>query len=161
MAIKSQQNLAAGLMFTILGAGFAIGAREYDMGTSGRMGAGYFPFLLGSILAVLGVLITIQSFGSQRRSSEDIGRFAWRPLSFVIGANLLFGLLLGGLPSLGIPAMGLMVAIVGLTFVSMLASDFCIKRAVMLSAILAIGSYLVFVKMLGLTFQVWPWFVGA
>ena len=161
MAIKSQQNLAAGLMFTIVGAAFAIGAREYEMGTAGRMGPAYFPFILGTILAVLGVLITFQAFGRQRRESEDIGRFAWRPLIFIVGANLLFGLLLGGLPSLGIPAMGLMVAIVGLTFVSMLASDFCIKRAVMLSAILAVGSFFVFVKMLGLTFQVWPWFVGA
>jgi hypothetical protein len=161
MAIKSQQNLAAGLMFTIVGGAFAIGAREYDMGTAGRMGPAYFPFLLGTILAVLGILITFQAFGRQRRSSEDIGRFAWRPLIFIIGANLTFGLLLGGLPSMGIPAMGLMVAIIGLTFVSMLASDFCIKRAVMLSAILAVGSYFVFVKMLGLTFQVWPWFVGA
>ena len=161
MAIKSQQNLAAGLMFTIVGAAFAIGAREYEMGTAGRMGPAYFPFILGTILAVLGVLITFQAFGRQRRESEDIGRFAWRPLIFIVGANLIFGLLLGGLPSLGIPAMGLMVAIVGLTFVSMLASDFCIKRAVMLSAILAVGSFFVFVKMLGLTFQVWPWFVGA
>ena len=161
MAIKSQQNLAAGLMFTIVGGAFAIGAREYDMGTAGRMGAGYFPFLLGTILAVLGILVTFQAFGRQRRSSEDIGSFAWRPLIFIIGANLIFGLLLGGLPSLGIPAMGLMVAIVGLTFVSMLASEFCIKRALMLSAILAVGSFFVFVKMLGLTFQVWPWFVGA
>lgn len=161
MAIKSQQNLVAGLMFSITGAAFALGAREYDMGTAGRMGPGYFPLVLGVILAVLGILIAFQSFGSQRRESEDIGDIAWRPLCFIIGANLIFGLLLGGLPSVGIPAMGLIVAIVGLTFVAMMASEFCIKRAVILSAILAVGSYFVFVKMLGLTFQVWPWFVGA
>ncbi len=161
MAIKSQQNLVAGLMFSVTGAAFALGAREYDMGTAGRMGPGYFPLVLGVILAVLGILIAFQSFGSQRRESEDIGDIAWRPLCFIIGANLIFGLLLGGLPSVGIPAMGLIVAIVGLTFVAMLASEFCIKRAVILSAILAVGSYFVFVKMLGLTFQVWPWFVGA
>jgi len=161
MAIKSQQNLVAGLMFSVTGAAFALGAREYDMGIAGRMGPGYFPLVLGVILAVLGILIAFQSFGSQRRESEDIGDIAWRPLCFIIGANLIFGLLLGGLPSVGIPAMGLIVAIVGLTFVAMLASEFCIKRAVILSAILAVGSYFVFVKMLGLTFQVWPWFVGA
>jgi Tripartite tricarboxylate transporter TctB family len=161
MAIKSQQNLVAGLMFSITGAAFALGAREYDMGTAGRMGPGYFPLVLGVILAVLGILIAFQSFGSHRRESEDIGDIAWRPLCFIIGANLIFGLLLGGLPSVGIPAMGLIVAIVGLTFVAMMASEFCIKRAVILSAILAVGSYFVFVKMLGLTFQVWPWFVGA
>ena len=161
MAIKSQQNLAAGLMFTLVGTAFALGAREYDMGTSGRMGPGYFPLVLGIILAVLGILITFFAFGSRQQPGQEIGKFAWRPLIFIIGANLVFGLLLGGLPSLGIPAMGLIVAIVGLTFIAMLASEFCIKRAVMLSTILAVGSYFVLVKMLGLTFQVWPWFVGA
>ncbi len=162
MAIKSQKDLLAGLMFGATGLAFALGAREYDMGTSGRMGPGYFPLVLGVILAVLGILITLQAFGSKPQPGGEIGDFAWRPLVFIIGANVIFGLLLGGLPSLGIPAMGLIVAIIGLTFVSMLASqDFCVKRATMLSAILAVGSYLVFVKMLGLTFQVWPWFIGA
>jgi len=162
MAIKSQKDLLAGLMFTLAGAAFTLGARGYDMGTSGRMGPGYFPLVLGVILAGLGILITLQAFGNKPQPGGEIGHFAWRPLIFIIGANLLFGLLLGGLPSIGIPAMGLIVAIIGLTFVSMLASkDFCIKRAIMLSAILTVGSYLVFVKLLGLTFQVWPWFVGA
>lgn len=162
MAIKSQKDLLAGLMFTLTGAAFALGAREYDMGTSGRMGPGYFPLVLGIILAMLGILTAMQSFGGKQEEGQEIGKIAWRPLTFVIGANLIFGLLLGGLPSIGIPAMGLIVAIIGLTFVSMLASkDFCIKRATILSAILAVGSYFVFVKMLGLTFQVWPWFIGA
>ncbi len=162
MAIKSQKDLLAGLMFGATGLAFALGAREYDMGTSGRMGPGYFPLLLGVILAVLGILITLQAFGSKPQPDGEIGHFAWRPLTFIIGANLMFGVLLGGLPSIGIPAMGLIVAIIGLTFISMLAGkDFCIKRATMLSAILAVGSYFVFVKMLGLTFQVWPWFIGA
>lgn len=162
MAIKSQKDLLAGLMFTLTGAAFTLGAREYDMGTAGRMGPGYFPLVLGVILAVLGLLITLQAFGNKPQPGGEIGHFAWRPLIFVIGANLIFGLLLGGLPSIGIPAMGLMVAIFGLTFVSMLAgTEFTFKSATILSAILAVGSYLVFVKMLGLTFQVWPWFIGA
>jgi hypothetical protein len=162
MAIKSQQDLAAGLMFTVVGVAFALGAREYDMGTAGRMGPGYFPLVLGIILAILGALITLYSFGSRPQPGQEIGAFAWRPLIFIIGANLIFGLLLGGLPSIGIPAMGLIVAIVGLTFVSMLAGkEFTFKSAIVLSAILAAGSYFIFVKMLGLTFQVWPWFVGA
>ncbi len=162
MAIKSQKDLCAGLMFTVTGAAFALGAREYEMGSAARMGAGYFPFLLGLILALLGLLITLQSFGEQRQASGDIGRIAWKPLIFVIGANLLFGLLLGGLPSLGIPAMGLIVAIYGLTFAAMLAGQhFTLKGAALLGTILAAGSYLVFVRLLGLTFQVWPAFVSA
>jgi len=161
MAIKSQKDLLSGLMFTITGAAFALGAREYDMGTAGRMGPGYFPLMLGIILAVIGVIVTLQSFG-ERREGEELGAIAWKPLIFIISANLIFGLLLGGLPSVGIPAMGLIVAIVGLTFVSMLAGDhFTWRGAVLLSAILAGGSYVVFVRLLGLTFQVWPEFIAG
>ena len=58
----------------------------------------------------------------------EIGAFAWRPLIFIVGANLLFGLLLGGWPSIGI-AMGLIVTIVGLTFVAMLAGANSPSRA--------------------------------
>jgi hypothetical protein len=162
MAIKSQKDLLAGLMFTITGAVFALGARSYDMGTSGRMGPGYFPLMLGVLLAVLGVLVTLQSFGDQPREGEQIGAIAWKPLFFIIGANLIFGLLLGGLPSVGIPAMGLIAAVYGLTFVSMKAGQhFTFKSATVLGTILAAGSYLVFVRLLGLTFQVWPAFIAG
>ena len=161
MQIKSEKDFFAGLMFMAVGGSFAWGATSYTVGTGARMGPGYFPLLLGIVLALLGAFILFESMVVDTEDGEKIGAFAWKPLGFIIGANLIFGLLLGGLPSVGIPAMGLIVAIVGLTFVAMLASEFCIKRAVILSAILAVGSYFVFVKMLGLTFQVWPWFVGA
>ena len=128
-------NGACGAIFVATGAFFAIQSLGLDLGTTFRMGPGYFPLVLGVILAGLGILITLQSFGSKPQPGGEIGHFGWRPLIFIIGANLIFGLLLGGLPSMGIPAMGLIVAIIGLTFVSMLASkDFCIKRAIMLSA---------------------------
>jgi len=161
MAIKSQKDLLAGLMFTITGAAFALGARSYDLGTAGRMGPGYFPLMLGVLLAVLGILVTLQSFG-QPREGEELGAIAWKPLIFIIGANLIFGLLLGGLPSVGIPAMGLIAAVYGLTFISMLAGEhFTFKSATVLGSILAGGSYVIFVRLLGLTFQVWPSFVAG
>ena len=162
MAIRSQKDLLAGLMFTITGAAFALGARNYEVGSAGRMGPGYFPLALGALLALLGLLIALRSLGERPRAGEDIGPIAWRPLLFIIGANLLFGLLLGGLPSLGIPAMGLIAAIYGLTFVAMLAGDhFTFRSATVLATILAAGSYLTFVHLLGLSFQVWPAFLGA
>ena len=76
MAIKSQKDLLAGLMFTLTGAAFTLGAREYDMGTAGRMGPGYFPLVLGIILAGLGILITLQSFGGKPKPDGEIGHFA-------------------------------------------------------------------------------------
>jgi hypothetical protein len=162
MAIKSQKDLCAGLIFTVTGAAFALGAREYEVGSAARMGAGYFPLMLGLILALLGLLITLQAVGGRREASGDIGPIAWKPLVFVIGANLLFGLLLGGLPGIGLPPMGLIVAIYGLTCAAMLAGQhFTLKSALVLGTVLAAGSYLVFVRLLGLTFQVWPAFIGV
>src|SRR3546814_2673111 len=52
MLIKNKQDFWSGIMFTAVGAAFALGARGYAMGTSARMGPGYFPFWLGIALTV-------------------------------------------------------------------------------------------------------------
>ena len=52
MKIKSQKDFFSGLMFTVVGAAFAYGATSYTIGTGARMGPGYFPLLLGVILAL-------------------------------------------------------------------------------------------------------------
>jgi len=68
--------------------------------------------------------------------------------------------LLGGLPSIGLPAMGLIAAIFGLTLVSSLAGDtYNIKEVLVLATILAAGSYVAFVWLLKLQFPVWPSFI--
>jgi Tripartite tricarboxylate transporter TctB family len=91
---------------------------------------------------------------------DKIGKWAWKPLSLIIAANLLFGVLLGGLPAFGIPAMGLIVAIYGLTIVaSMAGHGFRLAPTLVLATILAVLSYLAFVVLLNLQFQVWPTFI--
>jgi Tripartite tricarboxylate transporter TctB family len=68
--------------------------------------------------------------------------------------------LLGGLPSLGLPAMGMIAGIFGLTFLASLAGEeFNVKEVLILSVILSIGSYLAFVVLLKLQFPVWPTFI--
>ena len=54
MNIKSQKDFFSGLMFTVVGGAFAYGATSYTVGTGARMGPGYFPLVLGVILALLG-----------------------------------------------------------------------------------------------------------
>ena len=66
-------------------------ARVGPGGTAARMGPGYFPLLLGILLTGLGILITVQSFRSKAPDGDPIGKIAWRPLGFIIGANLAFG----------------------------------------------------------------------
>ncbi|RYF36090.1 MAG: tripartite tricarboxylate transporter TctB family protein [Comamonadaceae bacterium] len=160
MRIKSQKDFAAGLMFTVVGIAFAWGATNYSIGSGARMGPGYFPLMLGILLAILGTVVTFTALVVETEDGDRIGSIAWRPLGFIIGANILFGVLLAGLPKLGIPAFGLIVAIYGLTFVAALAGDeFKAKEVAILATVLAVGSYLAFVVLLKLQFPVWPSFI--
>jgi hypothetical protein len=160
LKIKSQKDFFCGLMFTVVGIAFAWGATTYSVGTAARMGPGYFPLMLGVILSVIGAAVMFKALVVQTATGDPIGAWAWKPLVFIIGANLLFGVLLIGLPSLGVPGMGLIVAIYGLTIVASFAGDeFRWGSVLAVATVLAIISYLAFVKLLNLQFPVWPSFI--
>jgi hypothetical protein len=114
MKIKSQVDFFAGLMFLIVGILFALGAQKYNLGTAARMGPGYFPTLLGILLAIFGGLIiffAMMKNPSHAKDGDKVGSFAWKPILFVLGANVVFGICLGGLPSIKFPAFGLVTGI--------------------------------------------------
>lgn len=160
MKIKSQRDFFAGLMFTLVGAGFAWGATTYNVGTGARMGPGYFPLMLGILLAILGLIVVFSSLVVETADGEPVGSIAWKPLFFIITANLVFGVLLGGLPGIGLPAMGLIIAIYALVIIAGLAgATHSLKLSLVLATILAVGSYLAFIVGLKLQFQVWPTFI--
>ncbi|MSQ75487.1 MAG: tripartite tricarboxylate transporter TctB family protein [Rhodoferax sp.] len=160
MNIKSQTDFFSGLLFTAVGLTFAWGATKYNMGTAARMGPGYFPMMLGVLMAILGGVITFNSLVVHTQDGAKVGGWAWRPLLFIIAANLVFGLMLGGLPSIKFPAFGLIVAIYALTFVASMASkEFNLKEVAVLATVLAIMSYLAFILLLKLQFPVWPAFI--
>jgi len=162
MRIKSQKDFFAGLMFSITGAAFAIGATNYTIGDGARMGPGYFPLMLGIVLTILGAIVVLQSMVIETESGDRIGTIAWKPLCYIIGANVLFGICLGGIPKVGIPSLGLIVGIYALTFVSALAGDeFNFKEVAVLATVLAILSFVAFVWLLNLQFPVWPTFIAG
>ena len=160
MALASQKDFFSGLMFMAVGASFAWGATSFEVGTAAKMGPGDFPLMLGILLAFLGLIVTVRSLSKGGPGGDKIGAFAWRPLCFVIGANLAFGVLLVGLPSVGVPAFGLIVAVYALVSIASLAQPgFQLKATLVLATVLAAGSYLAFVKLLNLQFPVWPSFL--
>jgi hypothetical protein len=162
MRIKSQKDFFAGLMFSVVGASFAFGASTYTVGNGARMGPGYFPLMLGILLTILGGFIIFEALVVETEDGEKIGSWAWKPLGFIIGSNVLFGILLAGLPKLGIPAFGLIIAIYGLTFVAALAGEeFKAKEVAILATVLAIMSYCAFILLLKLQFPVWPSFIAG
>jgi hypothetical protein len=158
--IKSQQDFFSGLMFTLVGGAFAWGATSYTIGTGARMGPGYFPLLLGIFLAVLGAFITFYSLVEHTEDGEPIGKFAWKPIVYILGANVVFGILLAGLPKFGVPPMGLIAAIYALVIIASKAGDtFKLKEVLILATILSVGSYLAFIMLLKLQMPVWPTFI--
>jgi hypothetical protein len=158
--IKSQKDFFCGLMFMAVGVAFAWGASTYNVGNGARMGPGYFPLMLGILLAVIGAAVTFTSLVVETVGGGKIGKIAWKPLVFVIGANVIFGVLLAGVDKLGIPAFGMIIAIYALVFVSSMAEDgWKFKNTLILATVLAVGSYLAFVLALKLQFPVWPSFI--
>jgi hypothetical protein len=158
--VKDQKDFFGGLLFTVIGGAFAYGASTYQVGDAARMGPGYFPLLLGVILAVMGGVIIIQSLLRGQPDGGPVGKWAFKPLLFVLGANIAFGALLVGLPSIGLPGFGLVVAIFALVIIASFAGDsFNLKEVLVLCAILSVGSYLAFIKLLALQFPVWPTFI--
>jgi hypothetical protein len=162
--IKNQKDFFCGLLYVAVGAAFAIGATNYTIiDDNGYMKAGYFPLLLGILLAVIGAVVVLQSLVVETPDGNPIGPWAFRPLILVILANLAFGVLLGGIRifDLKVPAMGFIAAIYALTFLAALAGrDFRWREVLVLATVLAIGCWAALVYGLKLQFQVWPSFLG-
>jgi hypothetical protein len=139
-------------MFLVLGLAFAGLAQRYELGTAQRMGPGYFPTMLGGLLAVLGLVIAIQGLARQARDGA-VERFHFGPLVIVLGAVALFGVLLR-------PA-GLVVALLVLIGVSAYAShEFRLREVIPLAAFLVLLVLAVFVWALGMVIPVLPAFLA-
>jgi len=149
MKIKSQRDFWAGLMFVAVGISFAYGATGYSFGSSARPGAGYFPFGLGILLALLGLAVLFKALTIETDGNDPVGAFAWKPLFIVIGAVVLFAVLL--------PRLGLAIALPLLVVLSSMAGDeFHWRDALINAAVLTLFSWLVFSVGLGLTIPLWP-----
>lgn len=152
MRVRHQKDFWSGVMFLVIGLAFAGLAQRYDLGTAQRMGPGYFPTVLGGLLAVLGLVIAIRALRRAERGS-DVERFHFGPLAVVLGAVALFALLLR-------PA-GLVAALLVLVGVSAYAShEFRLREVIPLAAFLVGLVLAVFVWGLGMVVPVWPAFIG-
>ena len=146
--IRHPKDFYAGLMYAAIGIGAIVVARGYTMGTSVRMGPGYFPTMLGALLALLGIVSMIRSF---LHEGEGIAAFHWKEICLVLGSVVLFGILVRGV--------GLVPSLILLVVTSAWASEkFRIKTALLLAVLTSAFSALVFVKGLGLPLAIiGPW----
>ncbi|MEI7613909.1 MAG: tripartite tricarboxylate transporter TctB family protein [Betaproteobacteria bacterium] len=147
--IKHPKDFYAGLMYAAIGVGAIILARNYNLGTSVRMGPGYFPTVLGGLLTLVGAISMLRAF---LHPGEAIKPFFWKEIALVLGSVVLFGVLVRGA--------GLVPSLILLVLTSAWASDqFRLKTALWLAVLTSVLSALVFVKGLGLPFSIiGPWF---
>jgi len=146
MRIRSPKDFWAGLLFIGLAALFMAFATQYRFGEAQRMGPGYFPIVVGAILAVLGAIVAVRSLAFD---GPPVERFVARPLLVTVVAVVLFGLTLDYL--------GLAAAIAVLVIASAFAErEVRIGTSVALAGLLILFSVAAFVWVLGLPLQVWP-----
>jgi putative tricarboxylic transport membrane protein len=91
--IRDKRNFLAGLLLVGFGLGALLIARTYKMGTAFRMGPGYFPAMLSSLLIVIGLIVACLAF---RSGEVKLPKVVWRPLIIVSASVALFGLILKG-----------------------------------------------------------------
>lgn len=150
MHLRNPKDFWSGVLFALIGFAFALIVKvyEYPMGDARRMGPGYFPFVLGLLLGGLGVGILIKSFLTD---GGQVSRFAWRPIVWILGGVIVFGLT--------VKIIGLALAIIALVMISAYGGhEFKWKEQLIAGVILAAGSVAVFVYGLKLPFQIFPLF---
>ncbi len=97
--MKIGQDSILGLFFAVTGCVALWIAIRYPLGTAGRMGPGYFPVIISSLLVVTGICVIIRSISA---SGEGFPAINWKGLTMVPAAVVVFGLAiepLGFLPA--------------------------------------------------------------
>jgi putative tricarboxylic transport membrane protein len=146
MRIRAPKDFWSGVMFCGFAAVALLTARGYSLGSAGKMGPGYFPLLLGGVLAGLGVILIARSIVI---TGEPVARLHLLPLTIVAAAICLFGVM--------IEPLGLVLALVVLTVLSAAAGrPFRPLETAALTLALIVLSVGIFVYALGLPLNVWP-----
>jgi len=149
---RSNKDFLAGLLFLILG-GFAVAvASNYPMGSTMRMGPGYFPTALGVILCLFGVYLMVRGI---RTGGKMARGWAWRPLAFITLSIVLFGFLLD--------RAGMIPALVAMFFAAAAAGrDFRFKEVLLLTVLMGAFAAAVFLYGLKLPYPLLPglWWIS-
>ena len=91
VTLPDSKDFWSGVMLIAIGAAAVVIGRDYPFGTALRMGAGFFPLVLGGALVLFGVYFAVRGLRSTDRIEGN-----WSPRALVILplAFVLFGVLM-------------------------------------------------------------------
>jgi hypothetical protein len=140
--LRSNKDFWAGIMLIAFGAASIIIARGYPFGSTMRMGPGYFPSMLGGILALFGLYIMIIGLRRGEKITVHCSTWALIVLPFSLIA---FGVLMthaGFIPAMAVLIFGSASA----------GRDFKFVEVLLLTVILTGLSVAIFIVGLGLPY---------
>jgi hypothetical protein len=122
---------------------------ELPIGTARRMGPGFFPLGLSTLLLLLGLVLVAR--GVRTAPDANIHPMPWRGMLFILGATIFFGFAVRGL--------GLVPATATTVLIAAYASQrMTLRLAVILSVALTIFVLAVFHYGLGMPLRLYgPW----
>lgn len=147
LRVKSQEDFWAGIMFIGFGLLAVVISMDYPIGSAMRMGPGYFPTWIGGILVLLGIAISATAF---RVDGGKVGKFAWKSM---IMLSIAFCTFAWGIDNIGfIPSLVIMIVLSALA-----GREFRLKEVAILSVVLIVGCWALFIKGLELPFPLFWW----
>lgn len=135
-------DFLAGVLMLVIGGGGFYMALDFPFGSALRMGPGYFPRVLSSILMGFGVLVLIRGL----LKGESIkGRWGFKPLAFIVASLIAFGWIM--------EHWGVVPALLALYLIAAGANhEYKIVEVLILWFVMTIFAIAVFIWLLGLPY---------
>ena len=140
--VLNSKDFWSGVMLIAIGMAAVVIARDYPLGSTLRMGPGYFPILLGAILTLFGLYLVVKG-----TISPEAIEGTWSPRALIVAplSLVLFGLLMdhaGFIPALATLIFGSAAA----------GTEFRLVEVVMLTLVLTAFATALFIFGLGLPY---------
>lgn len=86
---RDHKDIVGGVASLVIAALFIVPSFKYGLGTPQRMGPGFFPFVLGTILAIIGIAILVPAL----KRPEVRPPIFWRPATAIFAGIAAFALI--------------------------------------------------------------------
>jgi hypothetical protein len=146
--INGPKDVLAGTIFFVAGIVLFFWSHSYEIGSANNMGPGFFPALLGVLLALFGLAAVIKGF--RTRIANPLPAIKLEPLLLLLASVVSFGLL--------IDTAGLVVASFACIFFA------CFRRllknpveVLALFVVLTVFNVVVFVQIFAMPIRVFWW----